>query len=312
MVSASVFLALVIGQPAPFPPTVKPPVPFPSVVKKADSKKPYIVFVGLESRAVGEYKVTRDDKAFPKVGVYIVFPGEDFAYRMFRNDGDVLKEVREREASRTATPFDPTNPNTARHEGQDEGGKRSLAKGAWSPHVVWSEEYERYAPAKNTQSLSRVGSFSYRDSNIAIVPRIYLKAKWQVPGGMESIEGWKSDLYRYVPTSGAKQRIAMVAVFNGSNNQDEQGHVRDYPDGTEFHDVLSHQGRVFEHRIAIKDEGRWSRFVAYSNRDARPAGYFGLRQSCASCHNEAGTGGYGTGLVPGGDTVISDPLHGIN
>jgi hypothetical protein len=75
-------------------------------------------------------------------------------------------------------------------------------------------------------------------------------------------------------------------------------------------DVLSYEGKVFEHRIAEKgDDGEWSRRVIFKDVDARPPGYNGLTKACTSCHNRSdgpGTGGYATGMVPGSDTVVSE------
>jgi cytochrome c len=65
---------------------------------------------------------------------------------------------------------------------------------------------------------------------------------------------------------------------------------------------------MFEHRVRSKDSGRWYSRIEYVDEAARPDGYTGLKVSCASCHSEAGTGKYNDGLVPGGDTVLSDPL----
>jgi hypothetical protein len=128
---------------------------------------------------------------------------------------------------------------------------------------------------------------------------------------MEGIKGWKSDLYRYVPYE-PDHWIGDISVLNSFNNfQKNRGHLRSYPDGTEFHDVLSKDDVVFEHRIREKVNGKWESYVAYKNVDARPEGYTGLTQSCASCHEKAGTGGYAVGLVPGGDTVLSDPFGGL-
>ena len=103
-------------------------------------------------------------------------------------------------------------------------------------------------------------------------------------------------------------------MWNGSNFQHNRGHLRSYPDGTEFHDVLTNTktGRVFEHRVAEKEDGRWRRYILFRDKQQWPAGY--ERPSVSAWparHADAGTGGYATGLVPGGDTILSDPLHGL-
>ena len=85
------------------------------------------------------------------------------------------------------------------------------------------------------------------------------------------------------------------------------------PDGTVFVDVLSNaDGRVFEQRVREKDGGEWKSYVHYRDRSAYPKGYAGLKgQTCIECHQQAGTGGYGVGLVPGGDGVISDKIPAL-
>lgn len=309
----TLFLAIVLSQPPAVPssppevPCGPPAVPqeiLPLPSKKRATEGKYVLFVGVEEHPIGMYQTARDDDAYDRPGIYFT-DGVQW-HRVV--SGDPLTAIRllEREASPLAIPFVKSGLlDRLRARREDE----NMPAGPWAPNVEWFVGLEKYAPAKNTQSLSRIGSFSYRDSRIAVASRTQLKAKWQVPGGMEGITGWRSDLYRFVPSR--KQWVGMIAVFNGSNDQFEQGHKREYADGTQFHDVLSHRGRVFEHRIAEKRDGRWERFVAFKDASARPVGYHGLQQSCASCHSEAGTGGYGTGLVPGGDSVISDPLDGI-
>lgn len=139
-------------------------------------------------------------------------------------------------------------------------------------------------------------------------------AKWRASGGLEGIGGWKSQKYRLIP-EGKKVRTSighvLVLLSNGRSRQSSRSLHRLYPPGTEFHDVLTNTstGKVFEHRVRKKnDDGKWEALIEYHDEAARPAGYTGLKVSCASCHNEAGTGGYNAGLVPGGDTVLSDPL----
>lgn len=142
------------------------------------------------------------------------------------------------------------------------------------------------------------------------VHRSKLEKKWQVPGGMEHVAGWRVDKYRHVPAAPAAW-IGNIQVKNSLGYfQANRGLLRSYADGTRFDEVLTNAetGKMFEHRVAVKESGRWKRFVQESDAAERPAGYTGLKVSCASCHNQAGTGEYGVGLVPGGDTVISDEL----
>jgi len=158
-------------------------------------------------------------------------------------------------------------------------------------------------------------SASNNASAIQRVHRSALLPKWQVPGGMENVVGWRSDLYKIIPTDRGRTWQGMIPVLNSFGYfQHELGHLRSYPDGTVFFDVLSNAetGKVFEHRERRKSAGEWTSQVVFRDRSQYPPGYKGLRgQTCFSCHSEAGTGGYSTGLVPGGDTVLSDPFPGL-
>jgi hypothetical protein len=176
-------------------------------------------------------------------------------------------------------------------------------KKVWS-HRLLPDKAEKFKRDGNTQSV-----YVLNDSDvIEQVSITSLKKKWQTSGGMKDIAGVKSVKYRTVPDA-VKYMVKSIEVWNGSNFQSNRALVRDYPDGSRFDDVLSHEGIVFEHRMREKVNGRWRSKVIFSNVDARPNGYHGLKVTCASCHEEAGTGGYGEGLVPGGDTIISDPMH---
>jgi hypothetical protein len=137
-----------------------------------------------------------------------------------------------------------------------------------------------------------------------------LEEKWRVSGGMEGLSGWKSDKYRTLPPNGeVKTWTELIPVTNRFGLiQLNKGIRRSYPDGTRFDDILSTEGIVFEHRVRRKESGVWKSEIIYENKLARPEGYTGLKVSCSSCHSQTGTGIYGAGLVPGADTIISDPL----
>lgn len=133
---------------------------------------------------------------------------------------------------------------------------------------------------------------------------------WHQSGGMLDIKHTSRKFRTLPPKSEVKHSIAFISVLNSFGfYQNEQGITREYPDGTRFDDVLYNaDGRIFEHRVRIKADGEWKNKIAFSDKDLRPAGYKGLKQSCSSCHDRTGTGGYAEGLVPGGDGVFSDPL----
>lgn len=132
--------------------------------------------------------------------------------------------------------------------------------------------------------------------------------KWVRSGGLPLATVFFSRKYR----SGGKPtyKTTYIPVLNSFGHyQNELGLTRTYPDGARFDDVLYNEyGGVFEHRIREKLNGKWTSRIEYKEPTVRPKGYTGLTETCASCHNQAGTGGYGVGLVPGGDTVISDPM----
>src|SRR6185369_2028701 len=121
-----------------------------------------------------------------------------------------------------------------------------------------------------------------------------LEERWQVPGGMAGVVGWQSDLYKFVPEGGSVW-VGGISVKNSLGYfQTEGGWKRSYPVGAWFADVLSHRGKVFEVRFAEKQDDGWHRYVAFKDRAARPPGYTGLKQSCASCHDgdeKPGSGG---------------------
>jgi len=153
------------------------------------------------------------------------------------------------------------------------------------------------------------------------VLRTELDEKWNIPGGLVGIKGWQSELYRSVPSVDVKK--GFISVLNGFTardfdgsiyavRQDEVGWKRNYADGTMFADVLSTDRGVFEVRLAEKQGGKWERYVAWSDADAAPQGYVRPRRAeCAACHDQAGTGSYGAALIPGGDTVLSEPFENL-
>ena len=174
----------------------------------------------------------------------------------------------------------------------------------WLSPLDYPEGMVPYKPEQWTQEIAVTNN---RD-RIDHVPIARLKSKWHQSGGMEGIEGAKSDKYKLLPKP-PREWIGDIQVLNSLGYmQPNRGMKRLYADGSRFDDVLSVGGVVFEHRVRRKVAGEWKSEVVYEDEKARPKGYAGLNQSCASCHNEAGTGSYSSGLVPGGDTVLSDSL----
>ena len=178
----------------------------------------------------------------------------------------------------------------------------------WSADDV-PEYMEPYRRAEFSQRIAVTNGLD----TIIPVPRTNALQQWQVPGGLEGVAGWRSDLYRNAGGAPAIRRITDIAVWNGKAFQNNRGWTRRYDDGAEFLDVLTNtdSGKVFEVRKAIKLGGSWQRFTVYRDKAHWPSGYGGpAKLDCRGCHEQAGTGGYADdkGLIPGGDTVFSNPF----
>ncbi len=169
---------------------------------------------------------------------------------------------------------------------------------------------EQYTPAKYTQSISVLNdNDDIRPSPVAALS----DARWHGPGGLVGIDGWRKESYKYVPANRRTRHwIGNIGVRNSFGFvQQNRGIQREYPTGTRFDEVLinAETDSVFEHRVREKWADGWRSTVHFTDETARPVRYTGLKVSCSSCHAEAGTGKYAEGLVPGGDTVLSDPLE---
>jgi hypothetical protein len=139
--------------------------------------------------------------------------------------------------------------------------------------------------------------------------------RWHQPGGLLGVprELWRAEKYRTLPSDmDVGYRVLRSPVLNSFGfYQQELSIRRAYPDGTRFDEVLvnAETDRVFEHRVREKHDGEWYSDVVYRDVKQRPRGYQPVSvEKCASCHDEAGTGKYAEGMVPGGDGVLSDPL----
>ena len=104
-----------------------------------------------------------------------------------------------------------------------------------------------------------------------------------------------------------------IPVWNGSNYQHELAKVRKYKIGSVFVDRLWYGDKVFEtrKRTVILDDYRpfWESKIVYQDPASFPPGYVPISvNACNACHNQTATGNYAGPLVPGGDTVLSDPL----
>jgi hypothetical protein len=176
----------------------------------------------------------------------------------------------------------------------------------WGSPAPFPEGSERYREATVTQSIFVLDNMD----TIRPVPVSSLESKWHQSGGMDGLTGWRSEKWRLVPEPGVHNALGRIGVKNSYGyTQHHVGLVRSYPVGSRFDDLLyGPDGRLFEHRSRRKQTKGWVSELLYENEEARPKGYSGLKVSCMSCHGESGSGKYGAGLVPGGDTVLSDPL----
>ena len=314
MLTATIF-ALTLSQ---GPPNVPGPPPIPKIALQQEIKKevqkyeqkPYLVawFVNTPLREIdGLHCVaasTLNGNNTPRILVGLV---NEIGQAMPPNASD--QELRrasvvteERQVSRAALPF------VAKQLAQPDA---NYATGPWPESVKRPEGLLKYTRARFTQRISVTNG---RDA-ILPVPRENVDNEWLHSGGLRGVRGWKSDVYKYVPEgASASAYVANLPVWNGSNFQYNRGYYREYPNGTQFFDILSNTetGRVFEAREASKKNGNWTRRVVFTDAEQRPHGYTGLTQSCASCHDHnPGTGGYAVGMIPGSDTVFSDPFPAL-
>lgn len=187
----------------------------------------------------------------------------------------------------------------------------SAQDGPWPKGLEFPQGLVKYSRARLTQSIATTNG----RPSIDLVPIRSLEAHWRQPGGLQDVPRgmWRSDLYKFIAAGGWTWLDRLPVKNSFGFFQRELGHTRAYADGTFFADVLSNrEGQVFEVRYREKVNGRWENSIAYRERSARPKGFFRIKlRQCHICHDQAGSGGYGTGLVPGGDGVLSDPFPAL-
>lgn len=292
----------VFGQPTlPLPPTVPgyiEPVSGGYIAYKdahtrsLETGLPVIVYVGVQPKLAEGRFVT----VVPAMRGYVA--GDVIECQSFADDFTFVRYLA-RGRQPLAVPF-------------DNSGRLTVDVDDISGRLPFLRDMEPYESAKYTQlSSNRSG----RGAN-SIVTRTSLESKWRVPGGLAGLSGWSSALYR-----GKSNRVRNYFERSDPSDQyrvntgeiwgSEFIHKRAYDDGAIFADVLRNaKGETFEVRVSEKHGGKWDRYVAYFNSEASPRGYARVTR-CGDCHDRAGGGEYGGPRIPGGDTVISEPLAGI-
>lgn len=271
---------------------------------------PLAVFVGVPSRKVAGFVTVRVDNLVGVKGPAILVARPRAGGLVWEEtlsatatDVRIRGEVRQVQPA----PFDgsfPLQPQIADGDG--------LGRGLWPKEFEFPAGFERYKPAEYTQSIFTLNS----SPTIQSVPRRSLLPKWHQPGGLEGVPRtrWSSETYKKTPGPAVAVQTRLPVKNSFGFYQQELGWTRQYPEGSQFMDVLSNRdtGQVFEIRLRTKEGGKWISEVDYRNRAHRPLGYRPVSVSeCNGCHQEAGTGGYAVGLVPGSDTVLSDPFPAL-
>lgn len=323
-----------VAQPpiAPKPPQAPPIAVEPKVAKSyADYRaeaiaagKPIVIFVRCQDRPIAGAVVVRvDHLAGYDSGPNVVIGVPDSSLGMrwkatLDRDASDAAIRREWQVSRQAIPF--FNSLRGRRTA-DDSKNRQLS--------VWEElGAVRYDSAKWTQVAYKTVTGEVNANNVHAFgdtgridrwPVALLDTKWHSPGGLELVDGWTSERYKFLP-SPAIEQVELVTMPNGqlagdysSGKQKERLIVRKYVDGSWFVERLRNaEGIVFEDRVSEKENGEWKHYVAFSNPSARPPRYSPVASNkCVGCHEQAGRGVYAGARNPGGDRVFSDPFAAL-
>lgn len=177
--------------------------------------------------------------------------------------------------------------------------------GEWPERLLsWRNNSVKYDRALVTQRVFNRNMYD-------VTPRYLSEAKWRFPGGLSEIDGWRSELRAFIPRPYTEFSGPLDVLNSFNNYQTERSIQRRFPNGTYFIDALynTRNGNLFEIRLREKLGGEWESDVLYRSAKDRPAGYTPVKlAACAECHSQAGTGGYNSGLVPGGDGTLSYPM----
>jgi hypothetical protein len=303
-------LVIAIGQPSYDMGTVKPdsydmgkskaPVEKPSVpeltlidaiASAKREQKPIAVFVGVEKRAVPGAICLRVDALNGSAKPRIVVGNPDEVGKLFTpaaSDEDLRKAVQ----PTAAAPFDrsSSSPAPAIADGSPwlSRAETDKVKSTWPESLQWPTNLKLYALTPRYQSMFTMDGGRDRFA----VPTTIHDAEgpehhpFIVSGGMQGLTGWRSAKGLDVP-DGKK-----IAVWKENTDVRAFSLVPrwrwKFPVGTVAYDVLSTDAGVFEIRTQTRAEDGWETKVTHRDADKAPAGYTGLNQSCASCHNRAG------------------------
>jgi hypothetical protein len=260
------------------------PPPVPRVVSVSSwpranelTSYPKVVFVGVEARSVDGASVAQEPKGFL---------GYEAAVVVFHRNGDgeafgagiTNSEIRrvaglEVQASRQPAPF----PETA------DGSETDARVASLVPKGV---RFYKLRPLYQNMYTMNNGNSRFADPTTihdAAGPEHH---PFIVSGGMQGLHGWTSAKGLLIP-EGAKVSVWKELTDVRAFSLVPRWRWR-FPVGTVAVDALSTDKGVFEVRMQTREEDGWSTKVSFRDEAARPVGYSGLQQSCASCHSHTG------------------------
>lgn len=281
-----------------------------------DAKSPLVTFIGCEPRKIAGAMICQCPEltGYPTPSIMVSSPGDtpqDWRATLAASatDAEIRAAFAPKVVSQVANPFAGW-PLPSVGEVADADLSR---RGPWPESLPFPKGMVRYKRAAYTQSIFELSSQGgpFVDT-IRKIPRTALEPKYQMSGGMVGLVWWRSDVY-HDPQAKPNAAVSNIPVLNSAGFfQNSRGWVRAYPDGARFMDVISSDGKVVAVRKREKVAGVWVPSVEFEDLTAAPKGYVSLKLAeCTKCHAEAGSGKYGVGLAPGGDTVMSFPFTAL-
>ena len=269
------------------------------------SVKPLLIYVGVEPHGFSGVVEVRDDGyGFPGVYAYLHDGKKLSSVRWHFTGGDTSRSkmaewLNERQVSQSASPFLPAPKSTdgSRSSFPEVPGiaddspwlsraESAKVKAAWPKNLKFPDGLKFYDLAPRYQNLwtENGGRFKgWRADELH-----YESEDLTVSGGMAYVDHslWRSVKGLDIPV-GKKivvwKEDADVRAFAEVPRWRWQ-----FPEGTVAYDVLlNRDGKHFEIRTQTKKDSDWQTKVIHKDAGAAPAGYVGLNQSCASCHDQA-------------------------